>query len=68
MSFFNSELLFDTLIDSVSGVYWFNSISIHLADPSRTRHTFPNNQLGELFQICFFTIHNQEMPLDWLIS
>jgi hypothetical protein len=40
-------MLFDTLIDSVSGVDWFNTIGIHLANPSRTRHTFLNNQLGE---------------------
>jgi hypothetical protein len=42
-------MLFDTLIDSVSGLYRFTTISIHLANPIRTRHTFPNNQLGELF-------------------
>jgi hypothetical protein len=41
-------MLFDTLIDSVSGVDWFNTIGIHLTNPSRTRHTFPNNQLGKL--------------------
>jgi hypothetical protein len=38
-SFFNSEMFFDTLIDSVSGVYGFNTIGVVLANPSRTGHT-----------------------------
>jgi hypothetical protein len=46
-------MLFDTLIDSVSGVYGLNTIGIHLANPSRTRHTFPHNQLGELLHFMF---------------
>jgi hypothetical protein len=44
-------MMFDTLIDSVSSVYGFNTIGIHLANPSRTRHTFLNYQLGELCRI-----------------
>jgi hypothetical protein len=32
-------MFFDTLIDSVSGVYGFNTIGVVLANPSRTGHT-----------------------------